>query len=97
MRRLLVALLLFAATPALAQSFSGPAVIAQPTTANHCVKIVIGNQITDAGAACGTGDATLAGNNVWTGTVKMTTLPTADPHSAGQLWNNAGVLTVSAG
>jgi len=25
------------------------------------------------------------------------TLPTADPHSAGKLWNNAGVLTVSAG
>lgn len=24
-------------------------------------------------------------------------LPTADPHVAGQLWNNAGVITESAG
>jgi hypothetical protein len=27
----------------------------------------------------------------------MTALPTADPHNVGQLWNNAGALTVSAG
>lgn len=31
------------------------------------------------------------------GTVKMTTLPAADPLVAGQLWNDAGILKVSAG
>ena len=29
--------------------------------------------------------------------VSMTALPTSDPLVAGRLWNNAGVLTVSAG
>lgn len=29
--------------------------------------------------------------------VKMTSLPTADPHVVGQLWNSAGTLKVSAG
>jgi hypothetical protein len=31
------------------------------------------------------------------GTVILSGLPTADPLVAGQLWSNAGVLTVSAG
>lgn len=31
------------------------------------------------------------------GIVKFTGLPTSDPAVAGQLWSNAGVLTVSAG
>jgi hypothetical protein len=31
------------------------------------------------------------------GTVSMTNLPTSDPTVAGQLWNNSGVLQVSAG
>ena len=30
-------------------------------------------------------------------TISMTALPTADPLVAGRLWNNSGVLTVSAG
>lgn len=29
--------------------------------------------------------------------VKMTSLPVEDPKVVGQLWNNSGVLTVSAG
>jgi hypothetical protein len=29
--------------------------------------------------------------------VSMEALPTADPHVAGRLWNNSGVVTVSAG
>ena len=29
--------------------------------------------------------------------VIMSNLPTADPTNAGQLWNNAGALAVSAG
>ena len=32
-----------------------------------------------------------------TGTVILSGLPVADPLVAGQLWNNAGILTVSAG
>lgn len=32
-----------------------------------------------------------------TGVVIMTGLPTSNPLVVGQLWNNAGVLTVSAG
>jgi len=31
------------------------------------------------------------------GAVILSGLPTADPHVVGELWNNAGVLTVSAG
>jgi hypothetical protein len=31
------------------------------------------------------------------GVVLMSGLPTSDPTNAGQLWNNSGVLTVSAG
>lgn len=31
------------------------------------------------------------------GAVVFTDLPTADPEVVGQLWNNSGVLTVSAG
>jgi hypothetical protein len=32
-----------------------------------------------------------------TGVVILSGLPTSDPSNAGQLWNNSGVLTVSAG
>ena len=32
-----------------------------------------------------------------TGSVVMSGLPTSDPTSAGELWNNLGILTVSAG
>lgn len=31
------------------------------------------------------------------GVIIATGIPTADPHVVGELWNNAGVLTVSAG
>lgn len=31
------------------------------------------------------------------GAITFASLPTSDPAVAGQLWNNAGVLTVSAG
>ena len=40
---------------------------------------------------CQTGQCTFTGN------VFMPDLPTEDPHVAGQLWNNAGVVTVSTG
>jgi len=48
------------------------------------------------------GDVTATGNvsgtNIsGTGTVSMTGLPTSDPLVAGEIWNNAGVATVSAG
>lgn len=42
------------ALAAYGQAFTGPAVISQPTTANHCLKISTtgGNKIVDAGADC---------------------------------------------
>lgn len=39
-----------------------------------------------------TGDVTVDGT-----TVVITDLPTTDPGVVGQIWNNAGVLNVSAG
>jgi hypothetical protein len=39
-----------------------------------------------------TGDVTINGT-----TIIISDLPTEDPEVAGQLYNNAGVLTVSAG
>ena len=43
------------------------------------------------GAATSITDLTAAGAVIFSG------LPTSDPAVAGQLWSNAGVLTVSAG
>lgn len=42
-------------------------------------------------------DLTCADFNSSGGVVILSNLPTADPTVAGQLWNNSGVLTVSAG
>jgi len=39
-----------------------------------------------------TGTVTINGT-----TIIISSLPTSDPSVAGQLWSNAGVLTVSAG
>lgn len=43
------------------------------------------------------GTSTSVTNLTASGTVILSGLPTADPLVAGQLWNNTGVLTVSAG
>jgi hypothetical protein len=37
------------------------------------------------------------GNTILGGTVNIDNMPQADPHVAGQLWNNAGVVNVSGG
>ena len=42
-------------------------------------------------------DATVTNLTVTGSVVIMNNLPTSDPLVAGQLWSNAGVLTVSAG
>jgi hypothetical protein len=40
----------------------------------------------------------ITGSKTWSNnTLSMTNLPTADPKVAGQLWNNLGILSVSAG
>lgn len=31
------------------------------------------------------------------GSVRMDNLPTSDPHVAGQLWSNLGIITISTG
>jgi len=48
--------------------------------------------ITDDGT-----NVTVDANLIVTGTVTASGLPTADPAVAGELWSNAGVVTVSAG
>ena len=37
------------------------------------------------------------GNATLPGTANVIVIPTADPHVAGAIWNNAGTLSVSAG
>lgn len=50
------------------------------------------------GAVGGTTPAPVTATTLSTSsTVTMAGLPTSDPAVAGQLWNNTGVLTVSAG
>lgn len=43
------------------------------------------------------GPSTSITNLAASGVVLMTGLPTVDPEVVGQLWNNGGVVTVSAG
>ena len=41
---------------------------------------------------------TIPGSKTWSSdTLLMTNLPTSDPSVAGQLWNDSGILKVSAG
>lgn len=73
---------------------NGAGVVSQAACAD------LSNGATGCSTAVGTSGAVLPllnGNNTWSGTVIFSTLPTADPHVAGQIWNNAGALQVSAG
>ena len=49
------------------------------------------------GAVGGTTPAAVSATTLTTTGAVVMTLPVADPHVAGQLWANAGVVTVSAG
>lgn len=51
-----------------------------------------GPVVSNNGFTSTTGTVTLNG-----ATIIVSSLPTSDPAVAGQLWNNSGVLTVSAG
>ena len=51
----------------------------------------------DASTGAVTTGSTFGTNMVVTGTVILSGLPVADPNVAGQVWSNAGVLTLSAG
>lgn len=62
-------------------TFSGPVV-----SGNGFVGAVSATSVTAVGTVSLTG-----------ATISIPNLPTSDPAVAGQLWNNAGVLTVSAG
>jgi len=48
-----------------------------------------------AGGGIQIGNAVFSVNT--SGKLLVTRLPTADPHVAGQVWANSGVLTLSAG
>lgn len=43
------------------------------------------------------GSATSVSTISATGSTNVIVIPTADPHVAGAIWNNAGTLSVSAG
>lgn len=45
----------------------------------------------------GTGGINMTDAGTGSDTIILPNLPTADPHVVGQLWNNIGILTVSAG
>ncbi|HLZ09337.1 MAG TPA: hypothetical protein VKT80_12155, partial [Chloroflexota bacterium] len=51
----------------------------------------------DATAVHKTGTESIGGAKTFTGNVLITTLPSSDPHVAGQLWNSTGTVKVSAG
>jgi hypothetical protein len=70
-------------------TFSGPVV------SNNGFVGAVSGAVTGAVAA-----TTLSASGVVSLTnasISMTALPTSDPLVAGRLWNNSGVLTVSAG
>lgn len=60
------------------------------------------NYIEPGGAVSHIGGTLEIGNHVVFGVdangyANVTGLPVADPHTVGTFWNNAGVLTISAG
>ena len=56
-----------------------------------------GTSLDGAGIVTKTGTQTVSGTKTFSAVVvKMTNLPTSDPGVTGQLWNNSGVLTISA-
>lgn len=73
-------------------TFQGP-VRSQNGFQSITVNATTGAVTVDAtfGAATAITDLSASGVVIFSG------LPTADPHVVGQLWSNAGVLTVSAG
>lgn len=61
------------------------------------VQQIVNEVFAQLGFAGATSNLTVAGNLSVAGTVTASALPTADPHVAGEIWSNSGVLTVSAG
>ena len=55
----------------------------------------VGGNLWHIGGVLELGDAIVM--TVTNGVPILTGVPTADPHVVGALWNNAGVLTISAG
>ena len=102
MKKLLLAPLAFAlfSSVAFGQAFSGPASIAQPTTANHCLKVQTtgGSTIIDSGMNCGSGSGTVtsvtAGTGLTGGTITASgTIALALPQAAtiGGVFSKAAI------
>ncbi len=70
-------------------TFSGPV-----TSTNGFIGAVTGGVTGPVAATTLTASGVVSMTNA---SISMTALPTSDPLVAGRLWNNAGVLTVSAG
>lgn len=69
-----------------------------PVRSENGFQTVTKNATTGAVTATATfGPATSITDLAASGVVIFSGLPTSDPAVAGRLWNNAGVLTVSAG
>lgn len=66
-------------------TFSGP-VVSNNGFVGNVAGAVVATSITAVGAV-----------SLTNAVISMPNLPTSDPAVAGQLWNNSGVLTVSAG
>lgn len=62
------------------------------TTSNHCY--IIGQGITVSGAA----DTTFVANlEIVRGSFTITSIPTTNPNSAGEVWSDGGTLKISSG
>jgi hypothetical protein len=70
-----------------------------PTGSGKALTVYGGTSGSTLGASISpAGDGYFAGNLAVVGSeVDFTGLPTSDPHVAGRLWSNSGILTVSAG
>lgn len=82
-------------------TFSGPVESLNGFIGSITLTDVAATDITASGTLDVTGASTLAAvdatNLTATGVVILSGLPTTDPLVEGQLWSDAGVLTVSAG
>jgi hypothetical protein len=75
-------------------------IISNVNANNEIIEVGFNNTLSRDGTTPNTmgADLDLNGNNLLNVKgVTFKSIPTADPHTSGTLWSNAGVLTISAG